>query len=133
MIPSDAAARLSSACCTRSIVRWGTKVLVVGDAGSAVLTGTLDAVAVATASAAWASASSTWALARPSCAALTSSAADVTDSLGSTRSSPRGVDVADGGGAVGEQLAVAIEGLDVDLGLAAELLGRPRRAPPRPR
>jgi hypothetical protein len=58
VIPSAAVAKSASACCTRAMVAAGTRVVVVVDAGVVELVGTLDAVAFASASAAWASASS---------------------------------------------------------------------------
>jgi hypothetical protein len=73
----------------RAMVAAGTRVVVVVEPGGVVaLVGTLEAVARASARAAWASASSASALATSSFAVPTPSAAVATDSRGAARSAP---------------------------------------------
>ena len=121
VIPSPVRARSSSACSTRSITAGGTIVVVVAVAGSVELIGTLDAVAIASASAASASITSCSASARAAFAAHGPRPhrhrLAWLDQIGTD-----GLHVADGGGVVGEQLAVAVERFEVPLGDAAQLL-----------
>ena len=122
VIPAAAVSRSVSACFTRVIVAGGTSVVVVVGAAVVALVATLAAAACASASAACAAAKSCSAFATSLWAASIRGRGRRHRFLWRHEIGPTGLHVADGGLAVREELAVAVERGDVVGRVSAELL-----------
>ena len=122
VIPAAAVSKSVSACFTRVIVAGGTSVVVVVGAAVVALVATLDAAACASASAACACSQVLFGLRDVALGRVDRGRGRRHRFLGRHEISPTGLHVADGGLAVREQLAVAVERGDVVGRVGAELL-----------